>query len=225
MVVIKLARQPMNSLRSFSFFDRLCLNFDQTLRALTDNAPKSTRPYPAAQVAEGELNPEERRHAAGLMRVNHAGEIAAQALYHGQGLVARHPEVQGQLQQAAIEEGDHLAWCRQRLDELDSHTSYLKPLWYVGSFSLGIVAGLVGDQWSLGFVAETEKQVVKHLQSQLRLLPKQDYRSYHILAQMEKDEAHHQAHALAAGAAQLPYVATKAMAFTARIMVRTAYWI
>ncbi|OGT61516.1 MAG: hypothetical protein A3E85_05395 [Gammaproteobacteria bacterium RIFCSPHIGHO2_12_FULL_45_12] len=159
------------------------------------------------------------------MRINHTGEICAQALYHGQGVVSKTGEVQLKMQQAAIEEGDHLAWCRKRLDELGSHTSYLNPLWYAGSFCIGMVAGMVGDAWSLGFVAETERQVIRHLETHLHLLPEKDQRSHRILAQMEKDEARHRDEAIASGARELPAMIKQGMALSAKVMVKTVYWI
>src|SRR4029078_1478386 len=146
----------------------------------------------------------QRKQSAALMRVNHAGEVCAQALYHGQGVVSRTSQVQEKMQLAALEEGDHLHWCRQRLEELGSHTSYLNPLWYAGSFCIGMAAGMIGDKWSLGFVAETERQVIKHLEKHLKLLPAQDQRSYTVLERMEKDEAHHRDEAIAAGANDWP---------------------
>src|SRR5262249_21998040 len=142
--------------------------------------------------------------SAGLMRINHAGEVCAQALYHGQGLASQSPHVKQKMQQAAVEEGDHFALCRIRFFELGSHTSYLNPLWYAGSFTLGLTAGLVGEKWSLGFLAETEHQVVKHLEKHLNILSNQDHRSYKILQQMQQDEAIHRDEAIKAGASELP---------------------
>lgn len=212
--------------RNYTIFDRICLGLDQVVRALTDNVQTTQAAYPAEKLTDApELTDDERRHAAGLMRVNHAGEICAQALYHGQGLVSRNHRIQAHMQQAALEEGDHLAWCKQRLDELQSHTSYLKPLWYAGSFCIGMVAGLIGDKWSLGFVVETERQVIKHLESHIHLLPMQDSRSYQILKQMEADETKHRNEAIASGAHELPMVVKKGMALTAKVMVKTAYWV
>ncbi len=211
--------------RQYRFFDKICLGIDQAMRALMDNAKTSGVQNPAKGVEDIVLNDEQRKHSAALMRINHAGEICAQALYHGQGVVSRSPETQAKMQQAAIEEGDHLAWCKKRLDELDSHTSYLNPLWYVGSFCIGMVAGMIGDKWSLGFVAETERQVIKHLKGHLHLLPQQDQRSYTILERMEKDEAKHRDEAIAAGAHELPEMIKKTMAITSKVMVKTAYWV
>lgn len=215
----------MEQRRQYSFFDKICLGVDQAIRALSDNPITTGQRYPAHQVDEQPLTDAQRRHSAGLMRVNHVGEICAQALYHGQGMVSRSPAVQAKLQQAAIEEGDHLAWCKQRLDELGSRTSYLNPLWYAGSFCIGMTAGMVGDKWSLGFVVETERQVIKHLSSHLHLLPLQDQRSYRILEKMEADEAKHRDDAIAAGAHELPAVIKSVMKWMSKVMVKTAYWV
>ena len=193
---------------------RLCISVDQALRSIFGGAQTTERPYPAASEMEAELSLEQRKHSAALMRINHAGEVCAQALYHSQGLASRNPDVQKQMQHAAIEEGDHLAWCKTRLFELGSHTSYLNPLWYAGSFAIGVTAGIVGDRWSVGFVSETEHQVVKHLENHLHLLPKQDLKSYKILQQMEQDEAQHRDEAVKAGAAELPDYIKKRMSFT-----------
>lgn len=211
--------------RQYSRLDQLCLGFDQALRAIHGAPAATERSYPAANESEPVLSAAERKHAAGLMRVNHAGEVCAQALYHGQGLVSRNPDIQQQMQQSAIEEGDHLNWCDTRLKELDSHTSYLNPVWYAGSFMLGMTAGLIGDRWSLGFVAETEYQVVKHLEKHLQLLPPQDHKSIKILEQMHTDESHHRDEAIKAGALDLPAFIKKIMTFTSKAMVKTAYWV
>jgi len=215
----------MTTYRNYSFFDKLCLGVDQAVRALTDNVHTTDAIYPAKNVEPSLLNDQEKKHAAALMRINHAGEICAQALYHGQGLVSRTHIIQEKMQQAALEEGDHLAWCKKRIDELGSHTSYLNPLWYAGSFCIGMMAGMVGDQWSLGFVAETERQVVKHLEEQLHLLPANDARSYQILQRMENDEAKHRDEAIASGAKELPEIIKAGMSLTAKFMVKTTYWV
>jgi ubiquinone biosynthesis monooxygenase Coq7 len=209
----------------YSFIDQVCLGIDQAVRALCDNVMTTGQPYPAEKIEDVVLTPTQSEHSAAIMRVNHAGEICAQGLYHGQGIVSNSDRVQDKLKQAAIEEGDHLTWCRKRLDELNSHTSYLNPFWYAGSFCIGIIAGLIGDQWSLGFVAETERQVVSHLNNHINILPKEDQRSLQILKKMESDEAHHRDEAMALGAAHLPVIVKKAMAFSAKIMVKTSYWI
>lgn len=211
--------------RHYTFFDRFCIGLDQAVRALADNAKTTGHPYPADHIEEHHLTHEQRKHAAALMRINHTGEICAQALYHGQGVVSRSRHIQEKMQQAAIEEGDHLAWCKQRLDELGSHTSYLNPLWYTGSFCIGMVAGMVGDQWSLGFVVETERQVIKHLKGHLHLLPAADARSYKILEKMEQDEAKHRDEAITSGAKELPHIVKACMALMSKVMVKTVYWV
>lgn len=210
--------------RHYTIFDRLCARVDQTLRALSGTVMTSGAPYPADNKPESQLDEKQAKHVAGLMRVNHAGEICAQALYHGQGVVSRSPEIELKMQQAAVEEGDHLTWCQARLVELGSHTSYLNPLWYAGSFCIGMAAGMIGDEWSLGFVVETERQVINHLEKHLALLPIDDERSHAILAQMQKDESKHRDEALAAGARELPDWVKKGMQLTSKVMVKTAYW-
>jgi ubiquinone biosynthesis monooxygenase Coq7 len=211
--------------RNYTFLDRLCLGVDQAVRALAGSVKTTGLVYPGKSVAEQPLNEQQRKHSAALMRINHAGEICAQALYHGQGVVSRSAVVQEKMHRAAIEEGDHLTWCQQRLFELNSHTSYLNPVWYAGSFCIGMVAGVIGDKWSLGFVAETERQVIKHLQHHLQLLPSQDQRSYTILQQMESDEAKHRDEAIHLGAKELPEMIKTTMAWTSKLMVKTAYWL
>lgn len=171
------------------------------------------------------MSPEQRRMSIGLMRVNHAGEVSAQALYHGQSLTARQTEVRGSLEQAAAEENDHLAWCKERLDELGGRPSVLSPVWYAGSFAMGAVAGLLGDRWNLGFLAETERQVVEHLEGHLERLPESDQRSRAILEQMREDEAGHATSALQHGGAELPSPIRRLMGATARVMTGTAYWL
>lgn len=215
----------MDRQRHFTFLDKLCLGVDQAVRALTDTAKITGAVYPAKNVPESDLSDEQRKHSAALMRINHAGEICAQALYHGQGVVSRSHEVQEKMHQAAIEEGDHLAWCRQRLDELQSHPSYLNPLWYAGSFCIGMIAGMIGDKWSLGFVAETERQVIKHLENHLDSLPSQDQRSYKILEQMEVDESRHRDEAVLLGAKDLPGPVKVGMGLVSKVMVKSAYWV
>lgn len=211
--------------RHYTFLDKICLGMDQALRALTDTPKTTGSAYPANGIEPAVLSEEQRKHAAGLMRVNHAGEICAQALYHGQSILSRTPEMQAHLQEAALEEGDHLAWCKQRLDELDSHPTYLSPFWYVGSFSIGVMAGIIGDNWSLGFIAETERQVIKHLKSHLDLLPPEDKRSVAILQKMESDEAKHRDEAIESGGRELPEPIKQMMGLVSKIMVKTAYWI
>jgi ubiquinone biosynthesis monooxygenase Coq7 len=214
----------MKQSRRYTTFDRLCMGMDQVVRALTDNVKTTGEANPAKNTEEAPMSDKQRKHAAALMRINHTGEICAQALYHGQGVISRAPDIQAKMQQAAMEEGDHLTWCKQRLDELGSHTSYLNPLWYAGSFCVGMVAGMVGDKWSLGFVVETERQVIKHLEGHLDLLPAEDLRSYKILEKMEADEAKHRDEALAAGAHELPGVVKAGMKLMSGVMVKVVYW-
>jgi ubiquinone biosynthesis monooxygenase Coq7 len=211
------------NLRHYSPLDRLCLQLDKTLRQFTKPNTASQRIYPAQTLIEPELSAKERHHAAGLMRVNHAGEVAAQALYHAQGMVSRNPATSQHMQEAANEEGDHLAWCRQRLAELGSHSSYLNPLWYAGSFAIGLLAGVAGDKWSLGFVAATEQQVVQHLQTHMSLLPATDTKSKAVIMQMQADENQHREAAISSGGMLLPPLVLSIMSFTAKIMVKTAY--
>jgi len=168
---------------------------------------------------------DDRRVSAGLMRVNHTGEICAQALYSGQSLVARNARVRAALHGAAAEERDHLAWCRTRLDELGSRPSLLDPVWYVGSFAWGVASGLAGDRWSLGFLAETEAQVERHLEGHLERLPADDGASRAIVAKMRDDEARHGQTGRSLGAAELPYVVKRAMQSASKVMTRTAYWV
>jgi len=202
--------------------DQLLVSADRALKALFAR-PRAARQTPGtAQPAPPEA---ERRQAAMLMRVNHAGEIAAQGLYHGQALVARDPAVRAVLERAGREETDHLAWCEQRLRELGDRPSLLDPLWYAGSFAIGAAAGLSSDKWSLGFVAETEKQVERHLDSHLAQLPEQDARSRAILTQMRADEQAHGQLAQQAGGVALPPVVSKAMQLTSKVMTVTARWI
>lgn len=215
----------MNQHRYYSSLDKLCIQFDQALKSIFGNPDSTARPYPAQTVPEASFNEAERKHAAGIMRVNHTGEVCAQALYHGQGWVSKRQDVKEKMRRAAVEEGDHLNWCAKRCGELQSHTSYLNPFWYVGSLAIGITAGLVGDEWSLGFLAETEHQVVKHLEKQMKLLPRQDERSYKILQQMQYDEALHRQDAIQAGAKELPDIVKKMMQFSSSVMVKTAYWV
>lgn len=203
--------------------DRLLELADSGLSA-SFGRPASGRPTPGKPAAEP-IDPGRRRHAAGLMRVNHAGEIAAQGLYHGQALTARTPETRDALRRAAAEEGDHLAWCRDRLDELDSRPSLLNPIWYAGSVAIGALAGLFGDGASLGFMAETERQVEGHLADHLERLPADDVRSRAIVEQMQVDEIGHGRAAVAAGASKLPEPVPRLMRMSARIMTGTAYWI
>ena len=204
-----------------SLLDRFITEFDVALRSLAGGA-QARRAMPTAENA-ATLDSAERAHAAGLMRVNHVGEVCAQALYQSQKIVARSPETRAMLDLAAQEEMDHMAWCEERLSELGSHTSYLNPIWYAGSFGIGLLAGLAGDRWSLGFVAETEKQVEKHLNSHLETLPLADTRSRAIVDQMRRDEIDHGQSAWDAGGKPLPQPIKKAMEAISKVMTTAAY--
>ncbi|MCS3903594.1 ubiquinone biosynthesis monooxygenase Coq7 [Methylohalomonas lacus] len=210
--------------RQFSPTDNLIRRFDGWLRRLQP-AAAVTRPNPAADTVDSALAPAERRHSAALMRVNHSGEVCAQALYCGQALTARQVPLRRHLLAAAAEEADHLAWCAQRLQELDDRTSYLNPLWYAGSLAIGSLAGLSGDRWSLGFVAETERQVEQHLEGHRQRLPAGDRRSRAIVEQMQADEVRHGRDALNAGGRVLPGPVRLAMRASARVMTTTSYWL
>lgn len=219
------------SKRDYSETDELIIRFDNILSAVFPTPGPARRRNPAGAAEEPArestltLEEPERRHAAGLMRVNHAGEVAAQALYSGQALVARDAKTRAALTQAAIEERDHLRWCEERVRELGSHVSYLTPVWHLGSFAIGAAAGLAGDKWNLGFVLETERQVVAHLERHLERLPEKDQRSRRIVSQMREDEARHATTAAAAGAAELPAPVKTAMRYCSKVMTTTAYWI
>ncbi|MEM7027273.1 MAG: 2-polyprenyl-3-methyl-6-methoxy-1,4-benzoquinone monooxygenase [Pseudomonadota bacterium] len=209
----------LNSIdRAIMAFDKLLKNKDKT------EEQRYFRRYPAEEIPESSLSADERTHAAGLMRVNHAGEIAAQSLYKAQALVARDDSIRQEMHHSAQEELDHLYWCETRLKELNSHTSYLEPVWASGSFAIGLFAGLFGDKWNLGFLAETEHQVVEHLDEHLQKLPANDKKSRAILKQMKQDEASHAENAENAGANELPYPAKKMMANISLVMKKAAYY-
>ena len=211
-------------MRQYTGLDKLINSFDQALRSLVPGSTAAHRENPAVQ-AETQLAVSEARHAAGLMRVNHSGEVCAQALYHGQALTAKLPNVRREMEQAAVEEQDHLAWCEDRLKELDSHTSLLNPVWYGLSFGMGAIAGIAGDKYSLGFVAETERQVSMHLQHHISQLPEQDHRSRKILVQMNEDELQHRDTALNAGGVDLPVPVKMTMTAISKLMTKTSYFI
>jgi len=206
--------------RGYNLIDRLIAPLDQALRTLSGNQ-HSNRPYPAGDI-EDTVAESDRTRVAALMRINHAGEVAAQALYQGQALVARSAHARATMLEAGRDEADHLAWCSQRLRELGGRTSRLDPLWYAGSFAIGALAGLAGDRVSRGFVAETEKQVVAHLEGHLRQLPGNDARTEAILHQMSEDEERHGRNAKLAGGSELPAYARGAMRLAARVMTHTA---
>lgn len=212
----------MNS-RHYSPADKFLMHLDTGLRTVLGRPQTTERPNPAEDIEDAELTESEKDLAGRLMRINHAGEVAAQGLYEGQSLTARLPEVRDKMERAAMEENDHLAWCESRLYELGSHKSVLNPLWYGGSLAIGALAGLAGDKWSLGFVTETENQVVRHLDSHLAQISEKDNKSRAILEQMKEDEGHHATAALHAGGAELPSPIKKFMGLTSRIMTRTAY--
>jgi len=203
--------------------DKMIVNFDRALRTLCAGAT-SVRPFPGGELRESNLDENDRRKASALMRVNHAGEICAQALYQGQALTARNPDVQQALESAAIEETEHLAWTRQRIAELGGKVSVLNPMLYAGSFMIGAVCGLLGDKWNLGFLVETERQVERHLEGHLDRLPVEDRRSRAVLDQMKKDEAQHARTALSHGAAKLPLPARQVMRAASKLMTRATYW-
>lgn len=209
--------------RQLTPLDRLLSGLNNALRTVATPAGQSPRPNPAADVEDGALDDRQKAHAAGLMRVNHAGEVAAQGLYQGHAAVARNRDIEEQMQKAADEEFDHLAWCEQRLDELGEKPSRLSPVWYAGAFAIGAASGALGDKWSLGFIAETERQVCDHLDSHLEGLPDDDARSRTIVAQMRDEEAEHGDNAVNAGAAELPAAVKQIMKLTAKIMTSTAY--
>lgn len=209
--------------RKFSPIDDLMMQVDTGLRTLFGKPNITERANPGNTAEEGELSSQEKDLAGRLMRINHSGEVAAQGLYQGQALTAKLPEVKAKMERAAQEENDHLDWCEQRINELGAHTSYLNPFWYLGSVAIGATAGLAGDKWSLGFVAETEHQVVRHLSSHLTQISEQDHKSRAILTQMKEDEGQHATVAINAGGAALPSPVKKFMSLTSKIMTKTAY--
>lgn len=213
--------------RNYSPLDLIMLQIDNGLRTVFGKPVITERANPQDKIItnnDSELSQTEKIFSARLMRINHAGEVAAQGLYQGQALTAKLPDVRDKMQRAAQEENDHLAWCEQRITELGSHTSYFNPLWYFGSISIGALAGIAGDKWSLGFVAETERQVVKHLDEHLKSISENDIESRAVLEQMKIDEGHHATIAIESGAAELPSAVKNMMALTSKVMTKTAYW-
>ena len=206
-----------------SLLDRIISEVDTVLRTVSTQTHHAQRPSPALHHNDTELSESERNRVAGLMRVNHTGEVCAQALYQGQALTARLPDVKDEMQQAAREEVDHLVWCEERLQELDSQPSYLNPVWYGLSFTLGALAGAISDEVSLGFVAATEERVCEHLKDHLQQLPEDDRKSQLILQQMLQDEQRHGAKALEAGGTDFPAPVKDAMSAVATVMTRTSY--
>lgn len=211
--------------RQLSFIDRLIGGCDKALRTLTNDTQPLTRPSPAKQSDHVDLTDTERKHSIGLMRVNHTGEVCAQALYQGQGLTAKLPKVRSEMEHAAAEEQDHLAWCEERIVELGGRTSLLNPVWYSMSFSIGAIAGLIGDKVSLGFVAATEEQVCQHLNAHLNKISPNDVKSRAIISQMLEDEAKHAQTALDAGGLVFPAPIKQAMSGSSQLMTKTSFYI
>jgi ubiquinone biosynthesis monooxygenase Coq7 len=211
--------------RQLTPLDRLLAGVTSALQTVAAPAGRSARHSPADSIDGGELSAGEKAHAAGLMRVNHAGEVAAQGLYQGHASVARDPDIEAQMQHAADEEFDHLAWCEQRLTELGAGPSRLSPIWYAGAFTIGAVSGAFGDRWSLGFIAETERQVCDHLTSHLDRLPSEDGKSRAVVEKMRQEEQEHGENAVNAGAAVLPTSVRRLMEITAKVMTNSAYWV
>ncbi len=205
-----------------NWIDGLIVEFDKGLRTVFAEA-RSVRPVPGAQCPEAEMSESERRHVAALMRINHVGEVCAQALYQGQAMTSSSPHLRASLEEAAHEETEHLAWTEQRIRELGGRKSLLNPLWYAGALAIGVAAGRCGDKWNLGFLAETERQVEAHLDGHLVRLPVQDQKSRAILEQMKVDEVKHADTAVRLGAAPLPGLVQRLMKLSARVMTQVAY--
>lgn len=215
----------MNTSRHYSLFDKLIIESDRVLRTLKSDTQQPAANSPAKHIADADLSPSEAKHSAGLMRINHTGEVCAQALYQGQSLTAKLPHVRQEMEQAAAEEVDHLHWCQERLEQLNSHTSRLNPVFYGLSFSMGALAGIVSDKVSLGFVAATEELVCKHLQTHLQTLPQQDHKSKAIISQMIEDESRHQQTALDAGGTSFPPPIKFGMQLLSKVMTKTTYYL
>ena len=211
--------------RDYSAADRLLMGIDQALQTLFGKPRVTERTDPARGLQDAELTPDQKQHVARLLRVDHTGEVCAQALYQGQALTARLPRVRDSMQRSAREESDHLDWCHNRLLELRNRRSLLNPFWYAGSFAIGAAAGLAGDKWSLGFIAETERQVCAHIDSHLQQIPMADRKSRAILEQMRKDEQQHADVAVKGGGASLPGPVKMAMRLTAKLMTKSTYWL
>lgn len=211
--------------RNFSLIDRLIIETDKALTTVMGKPKTTMRPMPGHDLAEHTLTSQDRQHSVRLMRINHAGEVSAQALYQGQALTAKLPEVRTAMEQAALEENDHLIWCQKRVNYLGGHTSVLNPIWYGGSFLMGAMAGKLGDKWSLGFVVETERQVVQHLDEHLTEMTVHDEKSRAVLEQMKRDELHHGTLALNAGGVALPLPVKSMMGLMSKVMTKTSYWL
>ena len=214
-------------MRNYTFMDQLIADIDRGIRTVfvKQNATRTPTKNTATEKTSDELTEQDKKLSARLMRVNHAGEIAAQGLYHGHFLTAHNEKVKQQLHQSALEEEDHLAWCNQRLEELDDQPSMLSPLWYAGSYTIGASVGLIGDKWILGFISETEKQVVNHLDKHLARLPEDDHKSREIINKMREEEAMHDQTARDAGAEELPKAVKIAMQAISKVMTKTSYWV
>ena len=215
----------MTAIRQYSVFDKLIVEGDKAVKTVMGKPETTTRLCPDNGINNGELTPDKQAQSMRLMRVNHAGEVSAQALYQGQALTATLPEVRAAMEQSALEENDHLVWCQQRIDDLGGYTSVFNPFWYAGSFTIGALAGKIGDKWSLGFVAETEKQVVNHINEHLELMSTEDVKSRAVLEQMKLDELHHGTVALEAGGAELPLPVKVVMGVISKVMTKTSYWV
>ncbi len=209
--------------RRYNLLDTLLIEVDGFCQTVFGN-PSAKRENPARNCEEQKMDAAQQRDSSGFMRVNHTGEVCAQALYRGHALVARDPKTKATLEQCSDEENDHLAWCDERLQQLNSHQSYLNIFWYLNSFTIGVLAGIAGDEWSLGFVEETEKQVAAHLASHLKKLPLQDHKSRAIVTQMKQDEIAHGQTAQQAGAKELPGPIKKLMGLQSKLMTSVAYW-
>jgi ubiquinone biosynthesis monooxygenase Coq7 len=210
---------------NYTLADRLIEEFDRGLRTLSKTSRHPQRDNPAEQIPDHALSEKDTQKSGRLMRVNHAGEIAAQGLYHGQALTAKNQETLDRMQVSAVEEEDHLAWCEQRLSELSASKSLVSPFWYWGSYAMGATAGIFGDKWSLGFVAETEKQVEQHLQNHLGRLPEDDNKSRAIIEAMKEDEHHHGEEAKKLGGVDLPKPVQRGMKLVSKVMTVGAYWV
>ena len=211
--------------RVYSPFDKFIMQIDQAVQTVFGQPKVTERANPAAALPEVDLSDAQRDHTARLMRINHSGEVCAQALYQGQALTARDPAVKSSMERSAMEENDHLEWCETRIKELGGRTSLLNPLWYAGSFAIGALAGIAGDKWSLGFVAETERQVEDHLDGHLAEVTPGDRKTSAILAQMKEDEISHAAKAIEKGAAELPAPIRQGMKITAKLMTGSVYYL
>jgi len=224
-----MSTHPTGNTPIYSLLDKIIINLDQTLQTLAGNPIGTGRPCPAPKQSpdnpDQHLSKQKKQHAAALMRINQTGEIAAQALYQGQALTARDPNIQSIMQQAAIEENDHLRWCTDRVHSLNSPVSHCNPICNLEAFTLGLIAGLAGDKWSLGFLAETEKQVGAHLQKHLNELPRDDHISKAIVQQMWEDETKHAHMAIEQGGANLPAPFKIAMRLSAKIMTKIVYYL